>query len=342
MARAQELEQALSHDSRIVVLGTHLQSDTLMLELESTPEPCLLLDSALADSTALELLYRLMMTRPCPVVVLASPDAGEFAMEAIRAGALDCIAWEADDARVGELVEALVRAKQTPLFPLRMDGVLSSSRAARQQIVGEESHRVLALLGTRRAKLVCDVAEYLPSTFAASVLCQEPLHASLQEAFGRQVGRRSVLQVKQEIDRERLESGHLYLLGWQHELEYRGGSLILQERLETGGWEGVEEGSSWLGALLQGLVDSDLRLTLIVGGYLKPAEAKAARQLVEAGAGLARTIPEGFQVRWPNFGSPLRLSPRSFWNLINEYCASPDEEQLSSAKGGEVLSGEHG
>src|SRR5690606_31887875 len=94
-ARGQQLEHHLTENGRVAVLGVHILSDPLLRALATSPTSALVIDTQLADTNALDLLYRVMMRRPCAAIALAGPASGDFAAEAIRAGASNCVDWTA-------------------------------------------------------------------------------------------------------------------------------------------------------------------------------------------------------------------------------------------------------
>lgn len=327
--RGQQLEHLLTDDGRVAVLGVHTMAEPLLRALSASPASAMVLDSQLADGSSLDLLYRAMMRRPCAIVALAGDNSGDFALEAIRAGAANCVSWEPTRASSGILAQAVVAAVEQLDEPLQA-GLIRTEDVENPVKSGEPTRTVVGLIGSRRALVACDAAEFIPAGFSGALISDQTVSSGAFNVFVDTLRDFSSLVVHTARTTQLL-SGGLYLFGPDLTLQLSSvGHPANLGLTKSDTASDKAERIRWLRTLLTARQKHDYELVLVAHGDLQDDVVALLSALVNAGAALARVVPGGYQIRWPGSSQPETLGVQEFWRHLHQQLR---ERDVSAAEG---------
>lgn len=215
-----------------VVVARDGEEALSMLE-EARPD-VITLDVNMPGLNGLETLDRIMLQRPCPVVMLSAltTDGADVTLEAMQLGAVDFVAKPkgAVSLRIDDLAEELVGTVRSAAAARvrrshRLAERLKMSRgAARTPVRSEPPSRVskakpagtdlgLALVGssTGGPPALDELLSSLPDTFPWPVLVAQHMPASFTGALARRLDRLCALTVVEADRSMRLEPGVVYI-----------------------------------------------------------------------------------------------------------------------------------
>ena len=313
--RAHQLARWLQLDERLTVIGIHASSDALFNALDRHPAPCcLLLDDQLSDLSALELIYRLSLSRTLPIVVINSSASGDFIVEALRAGACECLPWPSHESDAATLAIAVERAwaRRAPPTSLRP---LRSAQAANS--AHEPTHTLVALLGSDAIDGLCAALSYPLSTLQGALFAVDLIHPMLRTAFVRHLNHYSLMCSDEALKEGVLYKGvHLLSSNEAHAL-LRGQTSAQASDLAPAIRSYQSRANLWLSSVAhaqsEGLLE---QILLVVYGQLDVATTQATRQLLHHGAAIAEHTDQGYRFRHQEGQAPLILSEEAFWATL--------------------------
>lgn len=261
------------------VLGRILDSDPDIEVVGAAPEPhaaramikelepdVLTLDVEMPGMDGLSFLEKIMRLRPMPVIMCSSLTARgtEVTIEALRLGAVDCIAKpsgdplgiERDSAALCATVKAAARSRVRPIAT----GV-PETRAVRSS--GGYRDMVIAIgASTGGVEALFAVVGALPADCPA-VLVVQHMPAGFTGGFAERLNRHSAVTVREARDGDAIERGTVYVApGGGAHMQLRGRTIRLVPGELVGGhrpavdvlFQSVaERGSRSVGALLTGM-----------------------------------------------------------------------------------------
>jgi len=326
-SRGRYLERRLREGGRLSVLGFYTAVEPLVEAMMTHPTANLVVDSELEDGTGLDVMYRVLARRPAGVVALASNASGEFVVEAVTAGARDCITWSLEEDGASEVEDVLNLMTSAAVEPVRVitSSLVASSR--RSPPARFPSGRLVVLVGSRRAALLCEAVSSLPGSFPGALICQQPLSDSSLDKFVAQLDRISDLTV-QKASPTSLADGHAYVLQVSDILaldDDPNSHRLNVVHKAAGGRQDLRldlDDARWLSTLARGIERKQLSVVIISSGALSGPLLSMVGQLVDTGAALARASTTGFKILWPGAADSLRMEAREFWTHLSNRIVS--------------------
>ncbi len=317
-SRGAKIEHIITEDGRLALLGVHTKRESLIRAIVASPAASLILDATLADATAIDVVYQVLLHRPCHIVIIG--DLGGEICTAIRAGVLDCIAWSPFPQSVLAAADHLVEAAAfAPQLRPRLEPPLPRKEPVRAQ-QRQDSQQLLLLLGKHRASSLCEALSVLPAHFPAAVLCHDPVHHTTRAQLGTELSAFSSLRVTTS-NTAKVQNSAAYLLDRRSGLVIDKVGAEDKVRIEVlpGMPLSVGESLAWLNPLKRETRSAALGVIAVIHGGMSTDNQADIAQMAAAGAVLARRHKEGYQLKWPHVAHPLMLSPHTFWEHIAEH-----------------------
>lgn len=205
--------EALASDPDIEVVGTAADPYLARDRLRELAPDVITLDLEMPRMDGLTFLRLLMEARPMPVIVLSSlsQQGSEYALEALRLGAVDVLGKPGGSYSFGDLapqliakVKAAARARVRPARPV------ADVPAAREKAAGTfAGHpRSLILLGasTGGTEALRDVLTELPADLPGIAIVQH-IPATFSKAFADRLDSICAIEVREAVDGELLLPG---------------------------------------------------------------------------------------------------------------------------------------
>lgn len=317
-------------DGRVAILGVHTRAEPLLRAVLSSPSATLLLDTSLSDACSVELLLRIHLRRPCPVVALCPILGSEHAVEMIRAGAVDCLVWQDTPQAAAAVATALLTAARSSGEPVRFVPAPVARHSAAAAAKPSPARRLVLLIGSRRATLLCDALAHLPADFPAALLCCQPVDPSCTQLFAQQLAREAPLEVTTAAARPPLSDGAVYLLERHDRLvvDDRSSGQISMRLVRASsaeqrrGSQAASAEPTWLDSMAASLSHRDLDVVTVSAGHLDAATIAILSRMLSVGVALARNVPGGYQIRWPDADDVLRFSATAFWQHLGTRLAT--------------------
>ncbi|MDX9719984.1 MAG: hypothetical protein RBU37_04490 [Myxococcota bacterium] len=318
-ARGRALERAIGDDGRLALLGVHTRRDSLINALLASASASLIIDACLQDAVALDVLYRVQMNRPCHAVALCAGPSGEFVVEAVRAGAFDVMSWEEGTEQSRALVDAVIAAAASNPELVQIGASRNRVRRRRLSAQRQGPARVLALVGSRRAALLCDACDHLSAAFPCTIIIRQALHQSVMPLFAAQLATQTSMIVQQSPG-SLLGDAQLALLDDCAELQLSHTGSGPRLRWERG--SAARPGTEWMRSLTNACREEQLQLVVLTTNHVSGEELELLSSVVDAGGALARSTPDGYQLRWPDTQRPLRFGVAAFWDHLSQHIAN--------------------
>lgn len=223
---------ALAADSEIEVVGTAADPYLARDRIRELKPDVLTLDLEMPRMDGLTFLRLLMDHRPMPVIVLSSltQRGSDFALEALRIGAVDVLGKPSGSSSFGTLGPQLIAMVKTAAVARIRRGPLQAQITARPKpsLPGplRNDARACILLGasTGGTEALREVLTGLPAGLPGIAIVQH-IPAGFSRAFADRLNSLCAFPVREAVDGETLEPGtaliapgnfHL-LLKWQHD-----------------------------------------------------------------------------------------------------------------------------
>ncbi len=217
--------EALAADPEIEVIGTAVDPYAARDLLRELSPDVLTLDLEMPRMDGLTFLRLLMEHRPLPVIVMSSltQRGSDYALEALRLGAIDFIGKPSGSYSFGELgpqliskiktaASAKVRARKAEIKSTTSTPPLPTARAAtplaRHPSNRRFNPRSLLLLGasTGGTEALRDVLTHLPGDMPGIAIVQH-IPATFSKAFADRLNTLCALEVREAKDGDRLQPG---------------------------------------------------------------------------------------------------------------------------------------
>lgn len=244
------VREMLSADREIEVVGTASDPYEARDQIARLAPDVLTLDLEMPRMDGLTFLSLLMERRPIPVVIMSSLTVrgSEFALEALRLGAIDVIAKPGNARFMGEIgaqlvakVKAAARARIRPV-PRPEAAPTASRPPARDEGSRRHDPRAAILLGasTGGVEALREVLAALPADLPGIAIVQH-IPALFSKAFASRLDSLCRLEVREAADGDRLLAGtalvapgnsHLLLrwTGSHHQVRLSGGPAVWHQR----------------------------------------------------------------------------------------------------------------
>lgn len=326
-SRGQFLERRLREGGRLNVVGFFTRVSAIVEAMATQPTASLIVDSELQDGTGLDVIYQVLSRRPAGIVALISNPSGEYVVGAITAGAKDCVTWTLEQDGAAEVEDVVISMASSAVEPIRIttSSLVASSR--RSPPARFPSGRLVVLVGSRRAALLCEAVTSLPGSFPGALICQQPISDTSLDKFVLQLDCVSDLNVK-KAGSTSLVDGHAYLLQLDD-------TFTLDDDLNSHRLNVVHKASAgrqdsrldlddarWLSTLGRGIERKQLSVVIISSGVLSGPLLSMVGQLVDTGAALARSSTTGFKILWPGAQDSMRMEAREFWTHLSNRIVS--------------------
>lgn len=207
--------ETLQADPEIQVVGVAVDPYEARDRIVQLRPDVITLDLEMPRMDGLTFLRLLMERRPIPVVVLSSltPRGSDFALEALRLGAIDVIGKPSGTYSFGlvgpELVAKVKVAAHARLRPARAD-VPAAPAAAHDHVrdLAAPADRSLLLLGasTGGVEALREVFSALPASLPPIAIVQH-IPALFSRKFAERLGELGPVRVREAADGDRLEPG---------------------------------------------------------------------------------------------------------------------------------------
>jgi len=238
--------ETLSADPEIEVVGTAADPYEARDQIGRLAPDVLTLDLEMPRMDGLTFLGLLMAQRPLPVVIMSSltTRASEFALEALRLGAIDVIGKPSSATLLGEMgpqliakVKAAARARVRPI-PASVAAVTPVA----EQAARRPDPRAAILLGasTGGVEALREVLAALPADLPGIAIVQH-IPALFSKTFAERLDTLCALNVREAVDGDRLLPGtalvapgnfHLLLhwTGHHYQVRVAGGPPVWHQR----------------------------------------------------------------------------------------------------------------
>ncbi len=226
---------ALGADPEIVVTGAAADPYAARDQILKNPPDVLTLDLEMPRMDGLTFLKILMEQRPLPVVVFSSltRHGSQFAMEALRLGAVDVVGKPEGTLSLGELGPQLAaKVKAAAVARLRRPPTPTSAPsgpAAAEAAPVVRDPRTLILLGasTGGTEAIREVLTPLPANLPPIAIVQH-IPAAFSRAFAERLDHLCTLTVTEARNGDELAPGHAYVAPGDYHLmvQWRGGHYV--------------------------------------------------------------------------------------------------------------------
>ena len=209
---------ALASDPEIEVVGTAIDPYMARDKLRELSPDVLTLDLEMPRMDGLTFLRLLMERKPMPVVVMSSltQRGSDYALEALRLGAVDFIAKPSGSFSFGDLGQQLIAkvkasagarvrpAARTPVAPPLKPAAPSAS----QTPIRHHNARSIILIGssTGGTEALRDVLTQLPVDLPGIAIVQH-IPATFSKSFADRLNTLCALEVREAVDGDRLQPG---------------------------------------------------------------------------------------------------------------------------------------
>ncbi len=225
----QMMSELLSVDPHIDVVGTAADPFIARDKIKRLEPDVLTLDVEMPRMDGLSFLRNLMRLRPMPVVMVSSLTArgAAVALEALAAGAIDCVAKPEPDA-CGDLTaygeELRSKVRQAALTHVGRRVTSSDESALTAPALRHRDIRMIAIgASTGGTNAIFDVLTALPGDAPPVVIAQH-IPAAFSAAFAQRLDRNSAITVMHAGLDQPLLQGHAYVApGGRHLRVYRRG-----------------------------------------------------------------------------------------------------------------------
>lgn len=216
------LAAELERDPAIEVVGTAPEPFTARDKIVRLEPDVITLDIEMPRMDGITFLRKLMHYRPMPVVVVSSltPQGGELALEAVRAGAVEVIAKPGPAYSVGEmstqLIDAIKAAAQAKIvadsqFPI----------PAEQLAMTRTTNRVVALgASTGGTTAIAQVLASMPPNCPAILIAQH-MPAHFTASFAKRLREQCVIDVREARDGDAVIPGRALIAPGNHHMVLR-------------------------------------------------------------------------------------------------------------------------
>ncbi len=246
-------------DPEIEVVGTAIDPYMARDKLRELSPDVLTLDLEMPRMDGLTFLRLLMERRPMPVIVMSSltQRGSDFALEALRLGAVDFIAKPSGSYSFGELGPQLIakvkaaagaRVRAALTWPARQTPANPPIRACRavgchvRRLRSARTHyhpRSIILIGssTGGTEALRDVLTRLPVDLPGIAIVQH-IPATFSKAFADRLNTLCALEVREAVDGDRLTSGLALIApgGYHLLLQWSGGAYRVRVALGPPVW----------------------------------------------------------------------------------------------------------
>ncbi len=242
------VRETLGADPELEVVGTAADPYEARDQIARLAPDVLTLDLEMPRMDGLTFLGLLMERRPLPVVIMSSLTArgSEFALEALRLGAVDVVAKPGGATPLSEIgVQLVAKVKAAARVSIR-PAVRATAVAGRSPARGEAARRpdprAAILLGasTGGVEALREVLTALPADLPGIAIVQH-IPALFSKAFATRLDALCALEVREAVDGDRLLPGlalvapgnyHLLLhwTGSHHQVRLTGGPAVWHQR----------------------------------------------------------------------------------------------------------------
>ncbi|MCV6588347.1 MAG: chemotaxis response regulator protein-glutamate methylesterase [Marinobacterium sp.] len=215
------VSQLLSDDPQLEVVGTAVDPFDAREKIKQLNPDVLTLDVEMPRMDGITFLRNLMRLRPMPVVMLSTltTQGADITLEALEIGAVDFIAKPRTDqstslARFQSLIIEKVHMAAGSGAQLQRVRARRSNRITRERLIqpsGVLNSRIIAMgASTGGTEALKEVLSVLPAQMPPIVITQH-IPASFSQRFARRLDRACALNVCEAEDRQRIETGHVYI-----------------------------------------------------------------------------------------------------------------------------------
>ncbi|MGA2697376.1 MAG: chemotaxis response regulator protein-glutamate methylesterase [Terriglobales bacterium] len=208
-------------------VGATAQNGPEALELAASLQPDVVtLDVKMPGLSGLEILKRMMKENPRPVIMVSSEteEGTETSLEALEAGAFDCVAKQKtvgslDIVKIREELIAKIKAaaesgrrrRRVPSAPPKTIGPASALAPSLSKEPGIVASVVAIGISTGGPKALQDVLPLLPSDLPVGVLIVQHMPLGFTEPFARRLGKTCRMSVHEASHQETVKPGVVYI-----------------------------------------------------------------------------------------------------------------------------------
>lgn len=284
LAYATALSRFLERDPEIEVLGIAPTGEQAIVDVERLEPDLLTLDMQLPGMDGLEVVERLMGSRPLPIVVLSAKVArgSERAAAALAAGALEILSKEQLRLdRPDDVWAQAMRSRLRRLSSMRV-GRRGRSRGPRRAPPPQSTAgrgRAAAVIGigasTGGPPVLEAIFEELPGDFAVPVLAVQHMAPGFIDGFVRWLDQKLALPVGVAVAGARAEAGIWFAPDGHHLVLTESGRFALEDEPEGPHRPSVD---SLLGSLAESFAGEAVAVVLTGMGRDGAAGAAALRR----------------------------------------------------------------
>lgn len=210
-----KLEQSLSADSRVEVVGTAVNAIDAMKKIDALQPDVITLDVEMPHMNGIDFLKKLIPQKPIPVIVVSSLPIN--VLDALSAGAVDFIKKpvvnKPEDMSnfISELLAKIKIAKTAKVHPLpkKIPAISPAHQISAKKILHNNPNSIVAIgASTGGTEAIIEVVKNLPKNTPGVIIVQHmpPVFTNM---YAQRLDRICQMSAKEAEDNDRVETGKI-------------------------------------------------------------------------------------------------------------------------------------